>query len=90
MRVGYQAPVFGDAGLLGHWHEHLRTDAERATLGQKFYQLLFDRHPVLLDYFKTADMDRLSLHVIQSVELVLTGARDIGEFSPTPVTHCAI
>jgi nitric oxide synthase oxygenase domain/subunit/sulfite reductase alpha subunit-like flavoprotein len=80
MRVGYQAPVFGDAGLLGHWHEHLRTDAERATLGQKFYQLLFDRHPVLLDYFKTADMDRLSLHVIQSVELVLTGARDIGEF----------
>ena len=80
MRVGYKAAVFGEAGLLGHWRERFGTDAERATLGQKFYRLLFDRHPGPLDYFKTADMDRLSLHVIQSVELVLTGARDIGEF----------
>ena len=80
MRVGYQAAVFGEAGILGHWRERFGTDAERATLGQKFYRLLFERHPVPLDYFKTADMDRLSLHVIQSVELVLTGARDIGEF----------
>lgn len=81
MRVEYREPVFGQAGVLGFWQERLRTDAERATLGQEFYRRLFEQYPAALDFFKTADMDRLSLHVIQSVELVLTGASDIGEFN---------
>jgi len=80
MRAEYRAPVYGMAGLEGFWRERLRSDAERAMLGQEFYRLLFANYPSLLDYFKSADMDRLSLHVIQSVELVVTSARDIGDY----------
>lgn len=80
LRAEFRDPVYGPAGLIGHWQERLRDDVARATLGQEFYRLLFAQHPELLDYFKSADMDRLSLHVIQSVELALSSASDIGEY----------
>lgn len=80
MRDQFRGAVYGTAGLIGHWLDRIRNDDERATLGQQFYRLLFAQHPELLDYFKSADMDRLALHVIQSIELVLASARDIGEY----------
>ena len=77
LRKYMRSPIFGGQGVQGHWADRMRDDPSGASLGEKFFRRLLGNNPQLMDYFKNADMDTLSLHIVRALDIMVTSAPEV-------------
>ena len=73
----FRRPEF--TSLQHYWKDSETKSDMHAQVGETFYRELFNRHPVLMDYFSATDMDSLALHLAQSLEVIFKAAPIIGK-----------
>jgi len=63
----HKAPVVGH--IQNIWS---RLDSnDQADFGEVFYRALFEKHPQVMDFFSTTDMDALAVHLSMALDLVI-------------------
>lgn len=67
--------------MLDSWQPYMDSANLKWALGVEFYARLFAQHPELVPFFKGAEMDSLSKHFGQALELVATSFGDMWEVS---------
>lgn len=67
--------------MLDSWEPYKQSGNLKWALGVEFYARLFSQHPDLVPFFKGAQMDSLSKHFGQALELVATSFGDMWEVS---------
>lgn len=76
----FQTPIY--QVCLPRWWNRISDGGNNnavSTIGETFYRQLLTNHPGLLDYFKLTDMDSLSVHFAQTLELVVHNVNQIGK-----------
>ena len=67
--------------MLDSWKPYRDSTNLKWALGVEFYARLFSQYPDLVPFFKGAQMDSLSKHFGQALELVATSFGDMWEVS---------